>query len=173
MDGRRSQRQTKIDANPRVPLASYGIKIYGRDYQAWPSRYNEAFSTIIGSTCGCSTAEVIHSNYRSVLKGCGIETDLPNILGGENHEDNTRQVKEIAGENTQHAREIQQRAIALYEQTIGDKDSKGPTEYQWRLVIEDRVFGIFDQKYIRWCSAQQYTSTNFNIVRFKKAEEVA
>lgn len=78
----------------------------------------------------------------------GYETELPSTADGEN-----------SGENTQQARDIQQRAIALYEQTICDKDSKGPTEYKWRLDIEDLVFGRFHQRYIR-CDAQQYTSAN-------------
>lgn len=141
MDRRRSQRQTKIETNPAVPLASYGIKIYGREYQGWPTRYDEVFDTILGSTCDCSTADILHSRYRLVLQGIGYETELPSSADGENRE-----------ENTQQAREIQQRALALYEQTIGDRDSKGPTEYQWRLDIEDLVFGRFEQKYIR-CSA--------------------
>ena len=142
MERRRSQRQAKVNTDPPVPLASYGIKIYGRDYQEWPSRYNEVFHTIIGNTCDCSTAEILHSRYRLALKAMGYEAELPSTTDGE-----------TCGENIQQAREIQRRAIDLYQQTVSDKDSRGPTEYKWRLDIEDLILGRFDQKYIG-CSAQ-------------------
>ena len=89
----------------------------------------------------------------------GYETELPATVDDED-----------SGENTQPARDIQQRAIALYGQTIGDKNSKGPAESQWRVNIENLVFGRFDQRHVR-CTAQPYTFANTKIVRFRKAKE--
>lgn len=136
MDSRRKQRLPKIGTDTPVTLASYGIKVYGREYQKWPSRYKEVFHAIIGSTCDCSTAEMIHSKYREALQALGYDTELPSITDGEN-----------SGENIQQAREIQQRAISLYQQSFSDKDFGGPAEYKWRLEIEDLVLGRFDQQY--------------------------
>src|SRR6266536_3584235 len=109
MDGRRKQRQPRNSSGtPKtLPLASYGIKVYGRHYQEWPSRYNEVFSGIIGSTCDCSTAETIHSKYRETLKALGYDTELPSTVDSEN-----------SGENIQQARNIQERAIRLYQQSF-------------------------------------------------------
>lgn len=158
MNSRQSKRQTQIESNPPVPLASYGIKIYGREYQKFPTRYDEDFQTVRGSTCNCSTAKVLHARYRSAMNAMGYDTELPLAADGE-----------ASKENTQQARDIQKRAIDLYRQTIGDNDSKGPAEYDWRLEIENLVFGRFRQRYIR-LGTQQYTFTNTRTVRFQKAK---
>lgn len=137
MDGRRRDRLPKANAGiPKtVPLASYGIKIYGREYRKWPTRYEDIFRRIIGSTCACSTEETLHSKYREALQALGYDTELPSTTDG----------RESYVENIQQARDIQRRAINLYRQSFSDRDSGGPSEDQWRLAIEELVLGRFDR----------------------------
>jgi hypothetical protein len=152
MDVHRKQRQPKTSSDiPKiVPLASYGIKVYGREYQAWPSRYNEVFRSIIGSTCDYSDAEKIHASYRETLGALGFETELPSTIGGENFT-----------ENAQQARNIQQRAIRLYQQNFGDRESGGPAEDKWRVEIEDLVLGRIDRRYAIIFLVRNWTFTDY------------
>jgi hypothetical protein len=134
MDGRRSQRHRRIvtSAPKIVPLASYGIKIYGRDYQKWPPRYNDVFNKIIEITADSSTLKAIHTEYRLAIKTMGYDTE-PFTFESENSED-----------NIQLARNIQQQAIRLYQQSFGENG--GPSEDEWRMEIEGLVLGHLGQK---------------------------
>ena len=139
MNGRRSQRHRRIDTSPpkivppkTVPLASYGIKIYGRNYQKWPPRYNDVFNKITEITADSSALRAVHTTYRHVMKTMGIDTD-PFAVDNENLED-----------NIELARNIQQRAIRLYQQSFGEKG--GPSEDEWRMEIEGLVLGHLGQK---------------------------
>jgi hypothetical protein len=134
MDGRRSQRHRRIDTSPpkTVPLASYGIKIYGRDCQKWPPRYNDVFNKIIEITADSSALRALQTEYRQVMKAVGIDPD-PLTADNENIE-----------ENIQLARNIQQRAIRLYKQSFGENG--GPSEDEWRMEIEGLVLGHLGQK---------------------------
>ena len=134
----RSDLGGRVPTPKQLPLRSYGIKVYGREYQNWPSRYNDVFRSIIGSTCACSTADIIHANYRETFQALGFDTELPSTVDG---------VGDYLTENLQQARILQQKAKALYEQCFSDRDSGGPAEDQWRQETETLVLGRFVDKH--------------------------
>jgi hypothetical protein len=140
-----------VPTTKQLPLRSYGIKVYGREYQKWPSRYNDAFRSIIGSTCACSTADMIHANYRETFQALGFDTELPSAIDGAG---------DYLTENLQQARTLQQRAKALYEQCFTDRDSGGPAEDQWRHETETLVLGRFVDK--QYATYIPYSRLNFH-----------
>jgi len=73
------------------------------------------------------------------LKALGYDTELPSTVDSEN-----------SGENIQQARNIQERAIRLYQQSFSDRDSGGPAEDKWRMEIEDLILGRFEQQYAKF-----------------------